>query len=116
MAAAPSPPSPDDVSSVSGALQWIRDWGWSILGGFGFPAAWHIASRVTKIEERLEQHAKKFDEQSDANRETRERLDNVADKEDVRDMKAEIKGDIRDLRQRIDAALSRQPINISQSS
>ena len=116
MAAAPSPPSPDDVSSVSGALQLIRDWGWSILGGFGLPAAWHIASRVTKIEERLEQHARKFDEQSEENRNTRKRLDDVADKQDVRDMKDEIKADIRDLRQRIDAALSRQPININQSS
>ena len=102
MAAAPAPPSGEDVTGIAGFLAWVKDWGWGALGAIGLPAAWHVSGRLTKIEERLEQHAAKFMDQATTNRDIRDRVDTLADKDDVRALREEI----RDVGRRVDQAFS----------
>ena len=105
MAAAPvNPPSNDEVSALSGILLWLRDWGWSVIGSIGLPSAWYVSGRITKIEERLEQHAEKFEEQVRTNKEIKDTVSTLADKEDIR----EVRQDLRDMRRDVSAALASQ--------
>lgn len=103
MAAAPvNPPSGDDVSAFTAFFEWARNWGWGVIGGFVAPASWHLSSRITKIEERLGQHSDKLADQVATNRELRDRVAGLADKDDIRDLKS----DIRSMSLRVDQVLS----------
>ena len=107
MAASPvSPPSQDDVSSISGFLQWAKDWGWTIVGSVGFPTAWHVSARLTKIEQRLEQHAEKFTDQVQTNKDLRDRMGELADKDDIKELRV----DMRELRRGIETIVTGKPI------
>ena len=93
MAAPPvQPPTDNEVATIATLFEWLRDWGWSVIGPVTLGATWWLSSLYSKVQGILTRHDAEIESLKEGREATNKQIADMPTRNEFHQFRMEIAG------------------------